>query len=371
MSDAGTPLDPDCARPLNLIAELTYRCPLRCPYCSNPVDHATIRDQLGTEDWTRVFQEAADLGVLHVGLTGGEPTTRKDLAAIVQGADQSGLYTLLVTAGMPVDRQALERLVDAGLRSVQLSIQDAQAEQSNAIAGTESFSQKLRFAKAVRELGLPLTLNVVLHRRNLDRVEELIVLARDLDAERLELANVQFHGWARLNRAALMPTATQLKAASETVRRARKAQRTPEIVLVLPDHFSGRPKPCMGGWGRKNIVVTPTGAVQPCQEAGTIPGLEFWSVQNHSLADCWSQAPGMNAFRGEEWMREPCKTCPERSRDFGGCRCQSFHFTADAANTDPACRLSPLHHTLEETQAERSESWTLRGSKTRPDPSQS
>ena len=353
----------DCGRPLNLIAELTYRCPLRCPYCSNPVDHADIRDLLNTEDWKRVFREAADLGVLHVGLTGGEPTTRQDLAEIVSGADAVGLYTLLVTAGIPIDADGLARLAQAGLRSVQLSIQDDHAEGSDAIAGTKSFAEKLQFARAVRKLGLPLTLNVVLHRRNLGRVDELITLARDLDAERLELANVQFHGWARLNRSSLMPSRSQLEAASEAVRRARRVHRRPEIVLVLPDHFSERPKPCMGGWGQKNIVVTPTGAVQPCQEAGTLPGLEFWSLREHSLRDCWSLAPGMNAFRGEAWMREPCRTCPERTRDFGGCRCQAFYLTGDATNTDPACRLSPDHHTIERTREEHSQHWTYRGQK--------
>ena len=340
MSD-GAP-GPSCERPYNLIAELTYRCPLRCPYCSNPLDYARARDQLSAEQWTETFRQAAALGVLHVGLTGGEPSARSDLPEIVDGAASAGLYTHLVTSGLPVRRAGLPELKARGLRSVQLSIQDAIPEASDRIAGTSCFEVKLDFARAVRELELPLTLNVVLHRENLERVEAIIELARDLDAERLELANVQFHGWARLNRAALMPTEGQLSHAAQAVRRFRATQRRPEIVHVLPDHWSGRPKPCMGGWGRKNVVVTPEGVVQPCQEAGSL-GLEFWRVGERDLATCWNDAPGMNAFRGDEWMEEPCRSCPKKTEDFAGCRCQAFHWTGRAGATDPACELSEHH----------------------------
>ena len=344
MSDARPGADGSpgaCERPLNLIAELTYRCPLRCPYCSNPVDLGIAREALEASDWGRVFRQAAELGVVHVGLTGGEPTARTDLAELIAAAEAADLYTHLVTSGLPVRAAGIEALARAGLRSVQLSIQDAQAEGSDWIAGTRSFDEKIAFARETRRLGLPLVLNVVLHRHNLDRTPEIIELARELDCERLELANVQFHGWARRNRDALMPTRAQVEAAAQVATRARQEHARPEIVFVLPDHFRARPKPCMGGWGRKNLVVAPDGRVLPCQEAHTIPGLEFWKVGERSLVECWEEAPGMRAFRGDSWMEDPCRSCPERQTDFGGCRCQAYHLVGRASATDPACELAP------------------------------
>jgi len=332
-------------RPYNLIAELTYRCPLRCPYCSNPTDWSEVRDTLDAEAWGRVMREAAALGVLHVGLTGGEPSVRGDLEEIVAAAAQAQLFTHLVTAGVPLDPDRLERLADSGLRSVQLSIQDATAKDSDDIAGTRSFDRKLAIARKTRCLGMPLVLNVVLHRHNLGRVRELIALARDLDAERLELANTQYHGWARVNRAALLPTREQLDTAAAVVREEQGAP-GPELLWVLPDWFADRPKPCMGGWGNKNIVVAPDGLVLPCQAARELPDLEFWSVASESLAACWADSPGMNAYRGEAWMPEPCRSCDRRANDFGGCRCQAFQLTGNAAKTDPACVLAPDHARL-------------------------
>ena len=330
-------------RPYNLVAELTYRCPLRCAYCSNPVAFRDFPDALDTQDWCRVFREAAALGVVHVGLTGGEPSLRADLPELVGGAAEAGLYTHLVTAGTTLSAQGLASLRAAGLRSVQLSVQDVEATASDAVAGVPAFERKLAFAAWVREQALPLTLNVVLHRRNLGRVREIIALARSLDADRLELANTQYHGWALVNRDALLPSREQLDAATLAVAAARREAARPEIVFVLPDYFAKRPKPCMGGWGRRTLVVAPDGRVLPCHAAASIPGLEFGNVRSQSLAQCWSDAPGMNAFRGEAWMQEPCRRCPERARDFGGCRCQAFALTADAAATDPACDLSPRH----------------------------
>lgn len=329
-------------RPYNLIAELSYRCPLRCAYCSNPLDWQRVRDGLDAPAWSRVFREAAELGVLHAGLTGGEPGVRSDLREIVAGAAAAGLYVHLVTAGVPLDRAALAALRDAGLCSVQLSLQDVRASDGDAVAGAAVHERKLAFAAWVRELGLPLTLNVVLHRRNLERVAQVVALARDLDAHRLELANVQLHGWALENRDALLPTRSQLDAASAAVRTARAQAPRPEIVFVLPDYHADRPKACMGGWGRKNLVVAPDGTVLPCHGAAALP-LEFWSAAERPLADCWARAPGMNAYRGEAWMREPCRDCPERERDFGGCRCQAFALAGDAAEADPACALAPAH----------------------------
>ena len=332
-----------CERPLNLIAELTYRCPLGCPYCSNPIDLRASPEALDAAEWSRVFREAAALGIVHVGLTGGEPTVRADLGAIVRAAAEANLYTHLVTSGIPIRAKGLAAIVDAGLRSVQLSLQDSHGDSSDWIAGTECFEDKIAFAREVRRLDLPLTLNVVLHRHNLDRTAEIIDLARELDAERLELANVQFHGWARKNRNGLLPRREQVEQAARSVERAARTGHRPDIVFVLPDHFRGRPKPCMGGWGRKNLVVSPDGRVLPCQEAHTISGLEFWSAKDCSLETCWEDAPGMNVFRGEDWMEDPCRRCPQRSIDFGGCRCQAFHVAGRAEATDPACELSPDH----------------------------
>lgn len=332
-----------CERPLNLIAELTYRCPLRCPYCSNPVDLQRNPATLDANAWARIFQEASALGIVHVGLTGGEPTTRPDLGQIVRSADRSDLYTHLVTSGLPLRAQGLQGLVEAGLRSVQLSLQDSSAPLSDRIAGTACFDDKIALAREVKRLGLPLVLNVVLHRHNIERTEALIALARDLAADRLELANVQFHGWARRNRNALLPTREQVDRAAQSVALARGQGSRPEILFVLPDHFRDRPKPCMGGWGRKNLVISPDGLVLPCQEAHTLPELEFWKADQRNLRDCWENAPGMNAFRGEDWMQEPCRSCSLRSLDFGGCRCQAFHLVGEARATDPACGLSPEH----------------------------
>jgi pyrroloquinoline quinone biosynthesis protein E len=330
-------------RPYNLIAELTYRCPLRCVYCSNPLGYRNVRDALDAAAWSRVFADAAALGAVHVGLTGGEPTVREDLPEIVRGAARAGLYTHLVSAGTTLARDDLAELMRLGLRSVQLSIQDARAEASDWIAGAESFQRKLAFAGFVKGLGLHLSLNVVLHRHNLARVGELIELARKLSADRLELANAQYYGWALANRSALLPSRAQVDEAARQVRAAREQAPTPEILFVLPDYLRDRPKACMGGWARKNLLVRPDGLALPCHAAAEIRGLEFWSVAERSLRACWEDAPGMNAFRGEAWMPEPCRSCPQRARDFGGCRCQAFLLTGDAAATDPACELSPRH----------------------------
>ncbi|CAM9346265.1 unnamed protein product [Discosporangium mesarthrocarpum] len=331
--------------PLNLIAELTYRCPLQCPYCSNPLAFRERREALSAADWGRVFEEAADLGVVHVGLTGGEPSTRQDLPEILERAVAADLYPHLVTAGLPLTPDGLSRLADLGLRSVQVSIQDATAEGSDRIAGTRSFEAKLALCERTKELDLALTLNCVLHRENLTGIGEIIDLAERLGADRLELANTQYHGWALLNRAALMPTAEQLSEASRTVKaaQARLAGSGLNMLFVLPDYFSDRPKPCMGGWGQLAMVVDPTGRLLPCHDAGEIDGLEFWSVQEHSVGEAWTNAPGMRAYRGTDWMSEPCRSCPEREIDFGGCRCQAFRLLGDASLTDPACSLSPSH----------------------------
>jgi pyrroloquinoline quinone biosynthesis protein E len=349
-------------RPWNLIAELTYRCPLRCPYCSNPTTLGDFPDTLDADAWREVFEQAAALGVVHVGLTGGEPSVRRDLREIVGAAAAADHHVHLVTAGIPLDAAGLADLAADGLGSLQLSIQDADPESSDHIAGAPSWNRKIALAEAARELEVPLTLNVVLHRANLERTGALVDLAARLGAQRVELANTQYHGWAFRNRSALLPTRRQLEQAATEVDRARARHPGLEIVFVLPDYFSDRPKPCMGGWGRKNIVVTPDGRVLPCHAAAELRHLDFYRVPARSLREAWEDAPGMNAFRGEAWMKEPCRSCPARARDYGGCRCQSFALTGDGANTDPACSLAPHHVLIEESRAEstRETDWVFR-----------
>jgi len=335
-------------RPYTLVAELTYRCPLRCAYCSNPLDWAEHAATLDTTDWLAVFRQAEELGVVHVNLTGGEPLLRADLETLIEGARRLDLYTHLVTSGIPLAPARLAALRASGLDSVQLSIQDVDAAAADRITGRRVLARKLDVARALKDAGFPLTLNVVLHRDNIERVPELIGLAEALGADRLELANVQYLGWALHNRAALLPTAAQVaRAREEAVAAAERLRGTIEVAFVLPDYYSEFPKPCMDGWGRRFIVVTPDGLVLPCQAAHSLPGLRFEKVTERPLAEIWRESPGLNAFRGEEWMREPCRSCARRTRDFGGCRCQAFHLTGDPAATDPACALSPAHGVVE------------------------
>lgn len=334
--------------PLLLIAELSYRCPLHCPYCSNPLEigHDRYRDELSTDDWARVFKQAAELGVLQLALTGGEPLARKDIVDLTAVAAEAGLYSTLVTAGTLFTPDRATALRAAGLDHVQISIQDSDPIESDLMAGVKSYGKKIEAAHLARELGFPLTINVVLHRRNLDRVDAIITLAEELGARRLELANTQYQGWALPNRSMLMPTREQLVAGEQAVQRARdRLGSKMEILWVLPDYYEELPKPCMGGWGREAILVTPIGDGLPCQSASTIPGMTFENVRDHSLAEIWFESEAFQRFRGTTWMQEPCRTCPlERQHlDFGGCRCQALALTGDAAATDPVCHLSPHH----------------------------
>jgi PqqA peptide cyclase len=341
--------------PYLLIAELSYACPLHCPYCSNPLEIASESNgsELRTEDWTKVLREAADLGVLQLALTGGEPLVRKDVEELCRVSSEAGLYSTLVTAGTPFTRARAEALRAAGLDHVQISIQDSDRAESDRLAGTRAFDRKIEAARLARELGFPLTINVVLHRHNLDRIDAIISLAEQLGARRLELANTQYQGWALRNRGALMPTREQLERGEEAVKRAReRIGSRMEILWVLADYFEELPKPCMGGWGRQAIVVTPNGDALPCQEAKSISGLTFPNVRQHSLAEIWFDASAFSRFRGTDWMQEPCRSCPlERQHvDFGGCRCQALALTGNAAETDPVCRFSPHHEVVLEAQ---------------------
>jgi PqqA peptide cyclase len=340
-------------RPYTLVAELTYRCPLRCVYCSNPRDLARHADALGTDDWLRVFREAEALGVVQLNLTGGEPLLRDDLEHLVEGARALDLYTNLITSGIPLTRERLARLKSLGLDNVQVSIQDVTAAGSERIAGHRSFERKLEVARWVKGLGMPLTVNVVLHRENLDHVAEVIALAESLAADRLELANTQYLGWALANRRMLLPTRAQLDAAREVARQARRRLRgRMEVLFVTPDYYADVPKACMDGWGRRFLVVAPDGLVLPCHAAHTLPGLTFDNARERSLAEIWHQSAAFGAFRGEAWMPEPCRSCERRTIDFGGCRCQAYHLTGDAAATDPACSLAPTHGLIEAARAQ-------------------
>jgi PqqA peptide cyclase len=334
--------------PYSLVAELTYRCPLRCPYCSNPVNCGSegYERELTTEEWARVFGEAAELGVLQLGLTGGEPMVRRDLPQLVAAAAGAGLYSTLVTAAMSFDRGRAEILRDAGLDHVQISLQDSDPEGSDRIAGIRSWERKIAAARLARDMGFPLTINCVLHRHNLDNIGQILSLCESLEADRVELANTQYYGWALENRASLMPTREQLEHAERVVAefRARLGARM-EILYVIPDYFDGFPKPCSGGWGQQTMVIAPNGSVMPCHAAASIPELVFDNVRERSLQWIWFESSAFNRFRGTEWMREPCRSCPRKEIDFGGCRCQAMLLTGDATVTDPTCVLSP-HHQL-------------------------
>jgi pyrroloquinoline quinone biosynthesis protein E len=343
--------------PLALLAELTHRCPLRCPYCSNPLDLQRASAELDTATWKRVFAEAAALGVLQVHFSGGEPLVRRDLAELVAHATKVGLYVNLITSGIGLDADRLGRLVEAGLEHVQLSLQDSEPGPGDRIAGLAGAQQAKRQAAApVRAAGLPLTVNAVVHRQNLERLEAIIELAVQLGAERLEVAHVQYYGWALANRAALLPSREQLDKATATVETARTRLAGRLIIdYVVPDYYAHRPKACMGGWGRRFLNVTPSGRVLPCHAAETLPGLRFPTVAEPSLSQIWYHSPAFAKFRGTGWMAEPCRSCERREIDWGGCRCQAFALTGDAARTDPACSLSPDHALLAGARREAAE----------------
>jgi pyrroloquinoline quinone biosynthesis protein E len=330
-------------RPFGLLAELTYRCPLACPYCSNPLNLSSYGDELSTAEWRRIIAEAHELGVLQFHFSGGEPLLRHDLVELARAACELGMYTNLVTSALGLNRRRAEQLRAAGLDHVQISVQADEAVASDGIAGTPSFGRKLEAARLVKELGWPLTLNVVLHRRNIDRVAAIIGLAEELSADRLELANTQYYGWALRNRGALLPSTAQVEHAEAVVRDARTRLRgRMDVIYVLPDYHSRYPKPCMGGWGSRQLTVAPNGDVLPCPAAQALP-LPRANVRDESLARIWTESPAFRSFRGTAWMPEPCRSCDRREIDFGGCRCQAFLLTGDAARTDPVCHLSPDH----------------------------
>jgi PqqA peptide cyclase len=346
--------------PLALIAEVTHRCPLHCVYCSNPLELAAVSSELSTGTWTEVFQQAGNLGMLHAHLTGGEPLARADLTELIAGACSAGLYTNLITSGVGLGETRLQALVDAGLDHLQISFQDSREEAANWIAGAKAHAHKIELSRIIRRHKIAFTVNLVIHRQNIDHLEEMISFIEQLAPERMEIAHTQYYGWALKNRAALIPTRAQLEKAVEIVAAAEKrlAGRI-RIDSVVPDYYARFPKACMGGWGHRLMLIHPSGKVLPCHAAEVIPGLEFENVGEKSLESIWRESPSFQRFRGEEWMPEPCRSCERRAEDFGGCRCQALLLTGDATATDPACSLAPAHHLIEVALVEANSGATI------------
>ncbi|WP_445156806.1 pyrroloquinoline quinone biosynthesis protein PqqE [Halomonas sp. E14] len=352
-------LDGD-GKPIWVLLELTYQCPLKCVFCSNPVDFDRGRDkELSTDEWKRVIHDARQMGAMQIGFSGGEPTLRKDLEALVAEANGLGYYTNLITSGIGLTAKRLEALKAAGLKHIQLGFQSSDPATANRLAGVECFDRKLAIAREIKAQGFPMVLNVPITRHNIAQVPEIIALASELGVEYLELANVQYYNWALLNRDELLPTREALERAEREVNLARqRLGDSMTIFFVIPDYYEGRPKACMNGWGAIHLTIAPDGTALPCSQARSIEGLQFPNVREHSLAWLWRESPAFQMFRGDAWMKEPCRSCDERERDFGGCRCQAMLLTGDAANTDPACSKSPHHHLIQEavrqaTAAER------------------
>lgn len=330
-----------------LLAELTYACPLQCPYCSNPLDFACYKDELSTEEWLRVFREARAMGAVQLGLSGGEPLVRQDLEILIREARGMGYYTNLITSAVGMDADRVKRLRKAGLDHIQISFQASTQELNDRLAGTAAFHHKLEMAREVKRQGYPMVLCFVLHRDNIEEIDRLLDLAIALQADYVELATTQYYGWALVNRDRLLPTREQLiraEAIAHDYQERLKGRM--KIYYVVPDYYEGRPKACMNGWGNIFLTIAPDGAALPCHAARQLPGLNFPNVRAHSLEWIWNQSPGFNRFRGDGWMKEPCRTCPEREKDFGGCRCQAYLLTGNPANADPACDLSPHHQVV-------------------------
>jgi PqqA peptide cyclase len=339
--------------PLALIAEITHRCPLHCIYCSNPLELAAASSELSTAEWINVFQQAGKLGMLHAHFTGGEPLARSDLTELVAAARSAGLYTNLITSGIGLAETRLEALLEAGLDHIQLSFQDSREDSANWIAGANAHARKIELSRIIRRHKIAFTVNLVVHRQNIDHLDEMIAFIEQLAPQRMEIAHTQYYGWALKNRGALLPTRAQLEKAVETVAAAEKrlAGRI-RVDSVVPDYYARFPKACMGGWGRRLMLINPAGKVLPCHAAEVIPGLAFENVRDKTLEFIWQHSSSFQRFRGEEWMPEPCRTCDQRTEDFGGCRCQALLLTGNAAATDPACSLAPAHHIVEAALAE-------------------
>ena len=346
---AGSGATPRPAGPRWLLAELTYRCPLHCVFCYNPLDYAAHGGELATAEWLRVLREGRALGAVQLGLSGGEPLVRDDLETLIAEARRLGYYSNLITSGVGLNEQRIEAFKQAGLDHIQLSFQDSTRELNDFLSSTRTFELKSRVAKLIKEHDYPMVLNVVIHRLNVDHVGQILEMAEAIGAEYVELANTQYYGWAHLNRDRLLPTREQLLRAEEVTNRFRqKVGGRMRVFFVVPDYFEKRPKACMNGWGSVFLTVAPDGTALPCHAARMLPGLAFPNVREASLEAIWYGSEGFNRYRGEAWMKEPCRSCPERTKDFGGCRCQAYLLTGDPATADPVCDLSPHHHLVTE-----------------------
>ncbi len=336
------------SNPLALIAEITHRCPLHCVYCSNPLEMAAVSSELSTAEWLDVFQQCGKLGMLHAHFTGGEPLARPDLTELIAGARNAGLYTNLITSGLGLSETRLKAQVDAGLDHIQISFQDSREGAANWIAGAKAHAHKVELSRLIRRHKLAFTVNLVVHRQNIDHIQEMIAFIEQLAPERMEIAHTQYYGWALKNRASLLPTRAQLEKATEAVTAAEnRLAGSIRIDFVVPDYYARFPKACMGGWGRRLMLINPAGKVLPCHAAETIPGMTFENVREQSLDEIWQRSSSFQRFRGEDWMPEPCRSCDQRAVDFGGCRCQALLLTGDASATDPACSLAPAHSVIE------------------------
>jgi pyrroloquinoline quinone biosynthesis protein E len=334
--------------PLWLLAELTYRCPLQCPYCSNPIEFAQIKDELNTQQWLHVLRQGRELGAAQLGFSGGEPLLRQDLEDLAGEARSLGYYSNLISSGMGLSRERVAALKAAGLDHIQLSFQDSDKELNDQIAGShKAFDKKLAMAQVVKEFDYPMVINFVLHRHNIDHIESILELCVKIGANYVELANVQYYGWGLHNRASLMPSRAQLRHAEEVTQRYRKQyQHKMQLIFVVPDYYETRPKGCMNGWGSLFLTVAPDGLALPCHSARDLP-ISFPNVKDTLLKDIWYASDGFNQYRGEGWMAEPCRSCPEKNKDFGGCRCQAYHLTGSAENADPVCNKSAHHHVIQ------------------------
>ena len=334
-------------RPLWLLAELTYRCPLQCPYCSNPVEMAKYKNELTTEDWIRVMQQARKMGATQLGFSGGEPLVRKDLEDLIKEARRLGFYTNLITSGVGMDESRIVAFKEAGLDHIQISFQASNEELNNYIGKSKSFQHKYEMARLVKKYEYPMVLNIVLHRKNVDQIKDILDMTVDLNADYVELASTQYYGWSRINIDQLLPTREQLKNAELVAREYQeKMKNKMKVIYVIPDYFEDRPKKCMNGWGNIFLTIAPDGSALPCHAAGQLPGLEFPKVTDHDLEWIWDESPDFNKFRGTSWMKEPCKSCDEKHKDLGGCRCQAYMLTGDATNADPVCGKSEFHEKL-------------------------
>ncbi len=352
MSADGSAASPHHSRKLNgkplwLLAELTYRCPLQCPYCSNPIEYARFKRELDTDQWIRVLREARKLGAAQLGFSGGEPLVRRDLETLIAEACQLGYYSNLITSGVGMDEARVAAFKEAGLDHIQLSFQASDETLNNYLGGMDSFRHKVDMARAVKKHDYPMVLNIVIHRRNIDQIEDIIRMTIDLGADYVELASTQYYGWSKLNAAGLLPTREQLARAERIAHDYQERMKgRMRIIYVVPDYYETRPKACMNGWGAVFLTIAPDGAALPCHAARQLPGLEFPNVREHALDWIWNESPAFTRYRGDAWMKEPCRSCPERDKDFGGCRCQAFMMTGDATNADPVCDKSPFHAQL-------------------------